>query len=90
MFMKRRTIQDLCAAYAPEEKTVIYVLSQNPNEPPEEIEVPKVAPTKPSKPEVYFVKYNTPEEAELAQKHIQGKLENFRCSQLSSVFSIDI
>ena len=33
------------------------------------------APTQPSKPEVYFIKYKTPEEAEAARKEIQDKYD---------------
>lgn len=41
-------------------KTLVYVLVKNP-EPQPLIELPKVEPTEPSKPEVYFIKYKTPE-----------------------------
>lgn len=54
-----------------EEKTVIYVLSQKQHE----INVNSVvdaAPSTPSKPEVFFIKYKTPEEALHAQQKIQG------------------
>ena len=62
----------LSAEYAPqEEKTHIYVLSQK----EQEINVNDIvtpSPTQPSKPEVFFIKYQTPEEAQHAQKQIQG------------------
>ncbi|XP_059611059.1 uncharacterized protein LOC132257988 [Phlebotomus argentipes] len=41
-----------------EEKTVVYVLVKKPEEQPD-IVVPTPPPTVPSKPEVYFIKYNT-------------------------------
>ncbi|XP_021708263.1 pollen-specific leucine-rich repeat extensin-like protein 1 isoform X1 [Aedes aegypti] len=44
-----------------EEKTLVYVLHKKPEE-PEEIVLPTPPPTKPSKPEVYFIKYKTQKE----------------------------
>lgn len=41
-----------------EEKTLVYVLVKKPEEAPE-IVIPTPAPTQPSKPEVYFIKYKT-------------------------------
>lgn len=41
-----------------EEKTLVYVLVKKPDEQPEII-IPTPAPTQPSKPEVYFIKYKT-------------------------------
>ncbi|CAB0042783.1 unnamed protein product [Trichogramma brassicae] len=41
-----------------EEKTLIYVLVKKPEEAPE-IQLPTQAPTQPSKPEVYFIRYKT-------------------------------
>jgi hypothetical protein len=41
-----------------EQKTLIYVLVKKPEEAPE-FSLPTVAPTQPSKPEVYFIKYKT-------------------------------
>ncbi|XP_045491367.1 pollen-specific leucine-rich repeat extensin-like protein 4 [Colias croceus] len=41
-----------------EEKTLIYVLSKKPEDQPE-IVIPTPAPTQPSKPEVYFIRYKT-------------------------------
>lgn len=66
----------LSAEFAPqEEKTVIYVLSKKGNElTANDFATP--APTVPSKPEVFFIKYKTPEEAQAAQKEIQGECEN--------------
>lgn len=64
----------LSAEFAPqEEKTVIYVLTKKDNElTANDFATP--APTVPSKPEVFFIKYKTPEEAAAAQKEIQGEL----------------
>ncbi|XP_067639234.1 uncharacterized protein [Eurosta solidaginis] len=64
------------AEYAPqEEKTVIYVLSKKSNDLDiDEIATP--APTKPSKPEIFFIKYKTPEEAKAAQKEIQEQYDS--------------
>ncbi|XP_036344355.1 putative mediator of RNA polymerase II transcription subunit 15 [Rhagoletis pomonella] len=66
----------LTAEYAPqEEKTVIYVLSKKANELNiDEISTP--APTQPTKPEIFFIKYKTPEEAAAAQKEIQEQYDN--------------
>ncbi|KAE8743501.1 Cuticle Protein Tweedle 10 [Frankliniella occidentalis] len=44
-----------------EEKTIIYVLSKKPED-QAEINVQAAAPTTPTKPEVYFIKYNTKKE----------------------------
>lgn len=44
------------------EKTLIYVLVKKPEDQPQ-ITIPTVAPTAPSKPEVYFIKYKTQKEA---------------------------
>ncbi|XP_053953160.1 uncharacterized protein LOC128859989 [Anastrepha ludens] len=44
-----------------EEKTLIYVLHKKP-EAVKDIVIPAAEPTKPSKPEVYFIKYNTKKE----------------------------
>lgn len=44
-----------------EEKTLIYVLHKKPEE-EQDIVIPTPAPTKPSKPEVYFIKYKTKKE----------------------------
>lgn len=41
-----------------EEKTLVYVLVKRPDEAPE-ISIPTPAPTQPSKPEVYFIRYKT-------------------------------
>ncbi|XP_063706377.1 uncharacterized protein LOC134835428 [Culicoides brevitarsis] len=41
-----------------EEKTLVYVLVKKPDDPPE-IMIPTPAPTMPSKPEVYFIRYRT-------------------------------
>ncbi|XP_011293384.1 uncharacterized protein LOC101893261 [Musca domestica] len=44
-----------------EEKTLVYVLVKKPEEQPE-IVIPTPAPTQPSKPEVYFIRYKTQKE----------------------------
>ncbi|XP_037977974.2 FK506-binding protein 5 [Plutella xylostella] len=44
-----------------EEKTLVYVLVKKPEEQPD-IVIPTPAPTQPSKPEVYFIKYQTQKE----------------------------
>lgn len=60
------------AEFAPqEEKTVIYVLSKKDNE-LDAGDIATPAPTAASKPEVFFIKYKTDEEAQQAQKEIQG------------------
>lgn len=41
-----------------EQKTLIYVLVKKPEEQPD-IVIPTPAPTQPSKPEVYFIRYKT-------------------------------
>lgn len=63
----------LSAEFAPqEEKTVIYVLSKKDHDfTVNDIATPE--PTQPAKPEVYFIKYKTPEEADAARKEIQDK-----------------
>ncbi|XP_059223390.1 pupal cuticle protein 36-like isoform X3 [Stomoxys calcitrans] len=70
----------LQAEYAPkEEKTVIYVLSKNDNN----LEVGDIAtpaPTVPSKPEVFFIKYKTEEEAQHAQRQIQAEYDKIEGS----------
>jgi hypothetical protein len=45
-----------------EEKTLVYVLVKKPED-QEQIVIPTPAPTQPSKPEVYFIKYKTQKEA---------------------------
>ncbi|KAG7208329.1 hypothetical protein KM043_014565 [Ampulex compressa] len=46
-----------------EEKTLIYVLVKKPEEAPDVV-LPTQAPTQPSKPEVYFIRYKTQKEAQ--------------------------
>jgi len=53
-----------------EEKTLVYVLVKKPDE-SQEIVVPTLAPSKPSKPEVFFIKYKTQKEAEAQIQQIQ-------------------
>ncbi|XP_030381449.1 uncharacterized protein LOC115629189 [Scaptodrosophila lebanonensis] len=63
------------AEFAPqEEKTVIYVLSKKDND-VDANDIATPAPTQPSKPEVFFIKYKTDEEAQQAQKEIQGQYD---------------
>ncbi|XP_054727107.1 uncharacterized protein LOC129236860 [Anastrepha obliqua] len=66
----------LTAEYAPqEEKTVIYVLSKKDNE----VNIGEIGtptPTQPTKPEVFFIKYKTQEEAAAAQKEIQEQYDS--------------
>ncbi|XP_037814564.1 uncharacterized protein LOC119605491 [Lucilia sericata] len=63
------------AEFAPqEEKTVIYVLSKKDNE-LDASDIATPAPTTASKPEVFFIKYKTDEEAQQAQKEIQGEYD---------------
>lgn len=54
-----------------EEKTVVYVLSKKPDI-NQDIQIPEQPVTEPTKPEVFFIKYKTPEEAEKARQNIQG------------------
>ncbi|CAF4746260.1 unnamed protein product [Pieris macdunnoughi] len=48
-----------------EEKTLVYVLVKKPEE-QQDIVIPTPAPTQPSKPEVYFIKYQTQKESDAA------------------------
>lgn len=41
-----------------QEKTIVYVLVKKPDE-IGDVQIPAIAPTQPSKPEVYFIKYKT-------------------------------
>lgn len=53
------TVPDIPAIAPPaEQKTLIYVLVKKPDDAPE-IHIPTPAPTQPSKPEVYFIRYKT-------------------------------
>uniref|UniRef100_A0A8D8QSR7 DUF243 domain-containing protein n=1 Tax=Cacopsylla melanoneura TaxID=428564 RepID=A0A8D8QSR7_9HEMI len=53
------TIPDIPAIAPPDEqKTLIYVLVKKPDDAPQ-INIPTPAPTQPSKPEVYFIRYKT-------------------------------
>lgn len=52
------TLSPLLPAPDTEEKTIVYVLVRKPDDMPE-IVVPTPAPTVPSKPEVYFIRYKT-------------------------------
>ncbi|XP_061398482.1 pupal cuticle protein 36-like [Musca vetustissima] len=70
----------LSAEYAPqEEKTVIYVLSKNDNN-LEVSDIATPAPTVPSKPEIFFIKYKTEEEAQHAQRQIQAEYDKIEGS----------
>lgn len=55
-----------------EEKTIVYVLSKKPSY-NQDVSLPPVPVTEPSKPEVFFIKYKTDNEAQEAQQKIQGK-----------------
>lgn len=63
-----------------EDKTIVYVLSKKPSE--QEIQLPEPPVTQPSKPEVYFLKYKTQQEAEQAQQQIQGNRIGLSLKQL--------
>lgn len=54
-----------------EEKTVVYVLSKKPDF-NQDIQIPEQPVTEPPKPEVFFIKYKTQQEAENARNQIQG------------------
>lgn len=54
-----------------EEKTIVYVLSKKPTL-DQNIQLPEPAPTEPSKPDVFFIKYKTQQEADEAQQSIRG------------------
>ncbi|XP_037029503.1 uncharacterized protein LOC119069532 [Bradysia coprophila] len=58
-----------------EEKTIVYVLSKKPSY-NQDISLPPVPVTEPSKPEVFFIKYKTDREAQEAQQKIQGAYES--------------
>lgn len=58
-----------------EEKTIIYVLSKKDEPIDIQSALQEIRPTQPSKPEVYFIKYKTQEEAVHAQRQIQGFYE---------------
>lgn len=59
-----------------EEKTIVYVLSKKPSF-NQDVSLPPVPVTEPSKPEVFFIKYKTDREAQEAQQKIQGTLQDF-------------
>ncbi|XP_064537135.1 uncharacterized protein Twdlalpha [Drosophila montana] len=70
----------LSAEYAPkEEKTVIYVLSKK-DSTLEVNDIATPAPTIPSKPEVFFIKYKTEAEASHAQQQIQAEYDRIEGS----------
>ncbi|RZC39593.1 uncharacterized protein BDFB_010549 [Asbolus verrucosus] len=54
-----------------EEKTLVYVLVKKPDE-QATFNIPTPAPTKPSKPEVYFIKYRTQKDAQEAIANVQS------------------
>lgn len=56
-----------------EEKTIIYVLTKKQDPLDLQAAIQDVQPKQPSKPEVYFIKYKTQEEAQHAQRTIQGE-----------------
>lgn len=59
-----------------EEKTIVYVLSKKPQF-NQNIQLPEQPVTEPSKPDVFFIKYKTAEEAAAAQEKIQGEFYFF-------------
>lgn len=63
-----------------EEKTLVYVLVKKPDDQPD-IHIPAPIPTQPSKPEVFFIKYKTKEEA---KNKIQGTLEGGKSESVSA------
>lgn len=71
-----------------EEKTLVYVLVKKPEE-NGEINVQLPEPTPPSKPEVYFIKYKTQQDAEAAIANLQGGAEGRTVSvgNVGSLFS---
>ncbi|EDW00330.1 pupal cuticle protein 36 [Drosophila grimshawi] len=70
----------LSAEYAPkEEKTVIYVLSKK-DSTLEVNDIATPAPTIPSKPEVFFIKYKTDAEAQHVQQQIQAEYDQIEGS----------
>lgn len=63
------------AEFAPqEEKTVIYVLNKKDDD-LDASDIATPAPATPSKPEVFFIKYKTDDEAQQAQKEIQAEYD---------------
>lgn len=58
-----------------EEKTIIYVLTKKPDPLDLQAAVQNVQQKAPSKPEVYFIKYKTAEEAQHAQRTIQEQYD---------------
>ncbi|XP_036324993.1 uncharacterized protein LOC118738176 [Rhagoletis pomonella] len=58
-----------------EEKTIIYVLTRKPDPIDLQATYQEAAPKQPSKPEVYFIKYRTQEEAQHAQRTIQEQYD---------------
>lgn len=56
-----------------EEKTIIYVLTKKPDPIDLQTAIEEAAPKQISKPEVFFIKYKTQEEAAHAQRTIQGE-----------------
>lgn len=67
IFIKTPTYGQSAEVIAPqqkdEEKTLVYVLVKQPDE-AQKITIPPPAPTKPSKPEVFFIKYKSQQEAQ--------------------------
>ncbi|XP_030370418.1 uncharacterized protein LOC115621036 [Scaptodrosophila lebanonensis] len=58
-----------------EEKTIIYVLTKKPDPVDLQAAFEQAAPKPPSKPEVFFIKYKTQEEAAHAQRTIQAQYD---------------
>lgn len=53
------------------DKTIVYVLSKKPTF-DQNVQIPEQPVTEPSKPDVFFIKYKTQQEADQAQQSIQG------------------
>ncbi|XP_017010982.2 uncharacterized protein TwdlG [Drosophila takahashii] len=58
-----------------EEKTIIYVLTKKPDPLDLQTAIEESAPKQPSKPEVFFIRYKTQEEAAHAQRTIQAQYD---------------
>jgi hypothetical protein len=61
-----------------EEKTIVYVLSKKPEGITEDGDIPSPPAPVTTKPEVFFVKYKTQQEADGAISNIQGKKKKSR------------
>jgi hypothetical protein len=64
-----------------EQKTLIYVLVKKPDE-AEALNIQQPAPTQPSKPEVYFIKYKTQKQVSFWLRHIRHTLLSSKTAAL--------